>query len=382
MSIDVAIIGSTTKELEELLQSGAIRTTSAPATELLRLAQPGSKPPRILVVDIRQKPELPASIGLIRREHPSVGVVIVAPKADPTQMLAAMRAGVTEWLVEPFAQRDLLAAIDRVAGTAPARRVGEVFAVVGAKGGVGTTTLAVNIATTLSSVSKGSTLLVDLHPHGGDAALFLGATPTFTLADALENTHRLDQAFLKGLVAKTQNGLDLLASADRIVAAAPADARRIRAVVEFAAHTYRFVVLDMPRSDAAVDEALALASSITVVATQELAAIRSAARLAGALRQKFGPDRVRIVINRYDRAAEIDQDDLERAVGGRIGHKFPSNYRLAIDALNKGRPLVADNHNKLASSFAAYARSLSSMTADTATADRSAGLLSRLTGRR
>jgi pilus assembly protein CpaE len=382
VSIDVAIIGSTTKELEELLQSGAVRVTSAPVTELLRLAQPGSKPPRILVVDIRQKAELPASIGLIRREHPSVGIVIVAPKADPTLMLAAMRAGVTEWLVEPFAQKDLRAAVERVAGTAPAPRVGEVFAVVGAKGGVGTTTLAVNFATTLSSVSKGNTLLIDLHPNGGDAALFLGATPNFTLADALENTHRLDQAFLKGLVVKAQNGLDLLASPDRIVAAAPADSRRVRAVVEFAAQTYRFVVLDMPRTDAAVDEAFALASSITVVATQELAAIRSAARLAGALRQRFGSDRVRIVINRYDRAAEIDQDDLERAVGSRIGHKFPSNYRLAIDALNKGRPLVIDNHNKLASSFAAYAKSLSGTTAEAATEDRSSGLLSRLTGRR
>ncbi len=380
MSINVAVIGSANKEVEDLLRGHAI-VNSAGSSELLRLAQPGSKPPRILVVDIRQRPELPPAIALIKKEHPTVGIIIIAPKTDPTQMLAAMRAGVTEWLAEPFAAKDLLAAIERLAGTASSTRMGEVFALVGAKGGVGTTTVAVNIATTLSAVSKGSTLLIDLHAGGGDAALFLGATPGFTLADALENTHRLDQAYLKGLVAKTPNGPDLLASPDRITPASQ-DPRRIRAVVEFAAQTYRFVVLDLPRSDASVDEAFALASSITVVATQELAAIRSGARVAAGLRQKFGTDRVRIVVNRYDRSAEIGSADLERAVGSRIGHTFPSNYRLAIDALNKGRPLVIDNHNKLASSFAAYARSLSGAGTEATPADRSAGLLGRLTGRR
>jgi len=118
-----------------------------------------------------------------------------------------------------------------------------------------------------------------------------------------------------------------------------------------------------------------------VVATQELTAIRNASRTAATLRQHHGPDKVRIVVNRYDRGAEIAPEDLERAVGGRIGHRFPSNYRLAIAALNKGRPLVVDNHNSLASSFAAYARSLSGHTA-AAAPERPAGLMSKLTGRR
>lgn len=381
MSIDIAIIGSTTKELEELLQGAGFHVTASPASELLRLAQPGSKPPRVIIVDIRQRGELSPAVGLIKKEHSSVGIVIVASKADPNVMLAAMRAGITEWVSEPFSQKDLRAAVDRVSGTASTQRAGEVFAVVGAKGGVGTTTVAVNIATTLSTVAKGGTLLIDLHPYGGDAALFLGATPGFTLADALDNTHRLDQAFLKGIVVKTAGGPDLLASPER-VAAGLIDARRIRAVVEFAAQSYRFVVLDMPRSDAVVEEAFGLSSSITVVTTQELGAIRSSARVAANLRHKFGAERVRIVINRYDRAAEIGSEDLAQAVGGQIGHTFPSNYRLAIDALNKGRPLVIDNHNKLASSFAAYARSLSGTVAEKVPADKSPGFLGRLTGRR
>jgi Flp pilus assembly CpaE family ATPase len=87
-------------------------------------------------------------------------------------------------------------------------------------------------------------------------------------------------------------------------------------------------------------------------------------------------------VNRYDHAAEIGSDDLERAVGGRIGHKFPSNYRLAIDALNKGRPIVVDNHNKLAASLAAYARTLTNANSkDASIVERSTGFFGRLTGR-
>jgi pilus assembly protein CpaE len=288
---------------------------------------------------------------------------------------------VTEWIAEPLQRNELGAAIERAAGTGVMPKGGEVFAVVGAKGGVGATTLAVNIATTLSTVSKGNTLLIDLQPASGDAALFLGATPAFSMADVLENTHRLDQAYLKGVVVKTRSGPDLLTSPERVGSVA-IDGRRVRAVVEFAAQCYRFVVLDVPRSEFAMHEVLGLASSITVVATQELAAIRSGARTAAALRQTHGADRVRVVVNRYDRASDISSDDLERAVGGRIGHTFPSNYRLAIDALNKGRPIVIDNHNKLASAFTAYAKSLSGTGSDGVREDRSAGLFGRLTGRR
>ena len=380
MSTDVTIIGSANRDLEEMLRASHISTISAGAADLLRLAQPGSKPPRVVVLDIRQRPELPPALALLKKEHPLTGVVIIAGKLDPAVMLEAMRAGVNEWVAEPVVAKDLVAAVERLIELAPVHATGELYAVIGAKGGVGATTVAVNVATALASTKK-STLLIDLHSAGGDAALFLGAEPRFSVLDALDNTHRLDEAYLKGLVVKTAAGPDLLASPDRAVPVA-IDPRRVRAVVQFAMRCYRFVVLDVARADASVDETLGLASSITVVATQELAAIRSASRAAGVLRQRHGADRVQVVVNRYDRAAEIPSEDLERAVGARIGHKFPSNYRLAIDALNKGRPVVVDNHNKLAASFVAYAQSLSQAAKPASTQERSSGFLGRLTGRR
>jgi pilus assembly protein CpaE len=331
-------------------------------------------------VDARKRQELPSALPVLKKEHPTVGVVIVADQLDPARMLEAMRAGVNEWVVDPVTPAELVAAVERAAGNTT-RALGEIFAVVGAKGGVGATTIAVNIATSLSSAAGGRTLLIDLHPACGDAALFLGVDPNFSMTDALENTHRLDDAFLKGIVIKTPAGPDLLASPDRAFPAA-LDPKKLRAVVEFASRSYRYVVLDVPRSDASLDDVLSLAGNLTVVATQELSAIRSGSRMAAAFRQRLGATRINIVVNRYDHAAEIGSDDLERAVGGRIGHKFPSNYRLAIDALNKGRPIVVDNHNKLAASLAAYARTLTNANSkDASIVERSTGFFGRLTGR-
>jgi Flp pilus assembly CpaE family ATPase len=101
-----------------------------------------------------------------------------------------------------------------------------------------------------------------------------------------------------------------------------------------------------------------MVTTIVVVCNQELAAVRSASRMAAALRQRYGKDRVAVVVTRYDHVAEIGQKEIERVMGGPVAHVFPSNYRLALGALNLGRPLVLDNHNKLASSMDAFARTL------------------------
>jgi pilus assembly protein CpaE len=120
-------------------------------------------------------------------------LIVVASALDPTLMLEAMRSGVTECVTE-IGRGDLEAAISRlVSQRSTPTAAGEVFAFLGAKGGTGTTTIAVNAATTLSTIA--STLLIDMHIAGGDAALFLGADPGFSVIDALEEhppaRHRL-----------------------------------------------------------------------------------------------------------------------------------------------------------------------------------------------
>ena len=85
---------------------------------------------------------------------------------------------------------------------------------------------------------------------------------------------------------------------------------------------------------------------------------------------------------RHDSVSEIAQEDIERVTGGSVRHTFPSNYRLAVDAMNKGKPLVIENHNKLAASFVGFAKALAGVTPAPESSETRSGLLGRLTGRR
>ena len=100
------------------------------------------------------------------------------------------------------------------------------------------------------------------------------------------------------------------------------------------------------------------------------------------MRQRYGKDRVTIAISRADRTAEIAHEDVESAVGSKVRHTFPSDYRLALQAMNKGRPVALDNHSDLAGSFKTFARELTGVAANDDDQAVSAGLFSRLAGRR
>jgi pilus assembly protein CpaE len=355
-----------------------MQATHTDVAGLASLAAPSARQPDVVVLDLRGAAEVPGVIPALKRQHPQTGIVLVTTSLEPALLLEAMRAGVNELVCEPITQADLEKAIHRVVRQRMAS-IGRVFAVVGAKGGVGATTVAVNVATTLGSAGKPDrTLLMDLHQTGGDAAVFLGVEPRFSILDAQENIHRLDLVFLKGLVTKVAPHVDLLASSDRSVADR-VDVSTIRAVIDTVASGYRFTVLDIPRADGAVLDALDRVSTIVVVANQELPTVKSASRLAVSLRQRYGRDKVMVVLSRSDRRADIGHADVERVIGMPVAHTFPSDYRTALQALNKGRPVALDNHNELSSSFRRFALQLAGLP-DREPAVRS-GILGRLTQR-
>lgn len=378
--MNVSIVGSRDRQLEELLQACGVRATALKIEDLTALAQPGTVQPTVVLLDMRERVALPSAVGLLRRHHPATGVVIVAAALETALMLDAMRAGVTEFLAFPLTVPELQAALDRLTSSGAPASTGQVFAFLGAKGGVGTTTVAVNVATTMAQLEAGSTLLIDLHLAYGDAAVFLGTEPRFSVLDALENVHHLDKTFLSGLVAHARSGLDLLASSDRATTT-PVDAASVRLLIEAATRHYAYVVLDVPRYDSLMLDVLDASARLVIVTNQELATVRAASRVAAALRQRYGKDRVGVVVSRFDRLADIAPEDVERVLGSPVAHTFPSNYRLALEALNTGRPLVLANHNKLAAALSGFAHDLLDADDEPPARRRPSGLLGRLTGR-
>jgi pilus assembly protein CpaE len=156
VSLNIELVGSTDRQLEDILRACGMIAAPVSGAELAAIAQPGRKQPNVLVLDVRGHAHLPAALPILKRHHPSTGVLIVADRLEPALLLEAMRVGVTEVVAAPLVAHDIEAAINRLAvQRSVSPDSGIALAFVGAKGGVGTTTVAVNVAATLARLVPG-----------------------------------------------------------------------------------------------------------------------------------------------------------------------------------------------------------------------------------
>jgi pilus assembly protein CpaE len=356
----ISVVESPDRPIAPLIRNSGLGVASVMTTADLSTLDRQPRLPDVLVIDMRGETAVPSIVGTLKRRHPQMGIILVGMTLEPALMLEAMRAGITELVPEPVDQEGLRTAIDRVVGDQAhtSGGPGKIFAFVGAKGGVGTTTLAVNVAAALAQEKLSQVAMIDLHIAAhGDVALLLGVEPRFSVVDAIDNTNRLDASYLKSLVSRASTGLDVLASPERPSLRAP-DGQQVRAMLERVAVQYRTVVIDVPRTDFGLLDSLDPVSVITLVVNQELPTVRRAAQIAAMMRQRYGKERVAAVVTRYDSRADIGQEDIERVVGLPVWATFPSDYRKVLAAANAGRPLVTDNHSRLATSVAQFAARL------------------------
>ncbi len=366
-------------KLTELLRSSGLSVQVVAPADFGKLAQ-RAEPPSVVVVDLRGSGQLPAELVAFCRRHPDVGVAIIVSTLEPQLVLEAMRTGCNECLTEPLSAWALDEAVRKLLIDAAPEPHNQMLAFVGAKGGVGATTLAVNAAVTMQREKMGDVLLVDTHIASGEAALFLGAEPRFSILDALENVHRVDESFFGSLVEKTKSGVHLLASSTRALHG-QVDGRRVRALFEAATRTHKATVLDVPRVDSTILDSLDPATTIVVVTGQEIASLRNAAQMTATLRERYGTAKVKVVVNRFSSDAVIALEDVERTIGCQVAYVIPGDYAVAVEALNTGRPIVLEE-GRLAVAVRKMARGLAGLSSEPSPPPPSGSVFGRLAWRR
>ena len=213
----------------------------------------------------------------------------------------------------------------------------------GAKGGAGTTTVAVNCAVELARLTKRPTIVVDLKPCLGEVALFLGVRPRFTVLDAIENLHRLDKDFLRELVAKHKSGLDILAGSEQFDRPNAQDAGAIEELLRALGKLYDYIVIDAGNViNACAVAALYAADTVFLVTNPDVPSIRNAQRLVDRVRQLgAGSERVKVLLNRVVRSAP-DRAEADRDGARATASTTRSRATTApvSTALNSGVPLT------------------------------------------
>jgi pilus assembly protein CpaE len=313
-----------------------------------------------------------AAIERLRAVHPTSAIFVVAAKTDPELILQAMRAGANEFFTSPPAHDAFYSALRRTASrresaNAASRAPSVTLVFFGAKGGSGTTTVAVNCAVELARLTKRPTIIADLKSCLGEVALFLGVRPRFTILDAIENLHRLDNDFLRELVARHKSGLEILAGSEQFDRPGAGDVGALEELLRILTKSHDFVVIDAGNAINSVAlAALYAADNIFLVANPDVPSVRNAQRLVDRIRQLgAGGERVRILLNRSSEPYIIAPKQIETALGYSIHHTFTSDYKTVSTALNSGVPLALSNHSELADQFDRFTRGLISPTETT-----------------
>jgi len=343
-----------------LLRSGSIPVSVVDE----RQARDGSVPD-IVIVDTRGDATWAMStIERVRAASPSAGIFAVAMAADPDLILQSMRAGANEFFTWPLADEPVHSAVRRTAARREsaqgARPPATTLVFFGAKGGAGTTTLAVNCGVELARLSKRSVIIVDLKPGLGEVGLFLGVRPRFSVLDAIDNLHRLDREFLKELVAKHKSGLDILAGSDQFDRPGAADGGAIEELLRLLTRQYDYIVVDGgSQINSCTVSALYSADQLFLVANPDVPSVRNAQRLLDRIRQiGAGGERVRVLLNRAAEPFPIPPKQIEGALGHPIHHTFPSDYKTVSTALNSGVPLALAGTSDIATQFDHFTRQL------------------------
>jgi pilus assembly protein CpaE len=286
-------------------------------------------------------------IHKLAQSNPGAEVLPASQSADSGLILRAIRAGAREFLPLPAEQSDLLDTISRLlrgrSESLQTQTQGpRIVTLTGATGGVGCTTVAVNLACSLASAKEQETILLDLDLIFGGVDAYLDLAPDHTLTQVVQSFDRLDLTLLKRSITRHSSGLYVLPHPTAIQEAAAIDPEILRRLFGLLRAAYSTVVIDTSKGLQSSDfSAFELSDVILVVVQLDLLCLRNTARLLGLFREYEGlVERVKLVVNRSDSwECQINPKKAEEILKMPISWSIPNSAKAFHEARLKGAPL-------------------------------------------
>lgn len=303
--------------------------------------------PDIIVID-----NSPAIGGLLARvrtikgHFPQTALFVISGDRDPQLIIDVMKAGAAEYLVEPVIERAFINAVEEVRvklTNLDSQSPGKIYSFISSKGGVGSTVLAVNTAAAFATSKKNSVALIDMSLQAGDASVLLDVVPQTSLIDICQNFHRLDIAFLRGVMIHHNSGLSFLAAPQNPEDSDDVRSEHIASIIELARKLHDCIILDcssMNVSDCSM-ESFRHSDKIFVVTDMSVPSIRNTVRLCKLIR-KFGisADKIEIVLNRFIKDSVLSITEIEKNFDKPIYWIAPNDFTDIVSSINRGIPIV------------------------------------------
>lgn len=290
-----------------------------------------------------------ALLERMRTEAAACAMLAVSSSGDGQLILRAMRAGAKEFLTLPLSLEDLMAALGRISdskfgGTSGnSNRASKIIAVAGASGGVGCTSLAVNLGCIFAANPQNTVALVDLDMAIGDADVFLDSIPDYSLVDVTQNVARLDFQLLKRSLTKHVSGLYLLPRPVQLQDVGLINPDSLKRVFGLLKATFSHIVIDVSKGFTATDlAAFEFANDVLMVVQLDLPCLRNLVRLQMSFDEIEGlREKLKIIVNRVGlESGQIKLKKAKETIGREIFYQIPNDYRTMIEVRNNGVPLL------------------------------------------
>jgi pilus assembly protein CpaE len=307
------------------------------------------------------------ALGLIKGLHerlPQLTLFAVSTDASVHMMRAAIDAGAGDFLSLPLRAQELHKALikwTKAAATlsAVAGGLGDVIAIYGVRGGLGATTLAVNLAVRVASLVGAQVGLVDLDLQRGDIAAFLNLTPAQSLAALATAPGEVDEVFLYGTLTRHSSGVFVLPAPPEIDEAEGVGHREIERALSLLRARFRYVVVDTARTLTDVTlAAFEMATRILLLTDLSVPSVRAARRTIELLRRlEVPPERTELLVTQAI-PGPVTLEDAVRSIGKQPLLVVPRDAAAAAGAMNAGAPLNGAQNSSLAVSITELATRL------------------------
>jgi pilus assembly protein CpaE len=358
--------GSSSQLQAALAQTGLVGSVKQWTLPMDKLPDVGETMPDIVLLDLARDPEPCFTLGAhLRRLKPDIRLIACSALVPPNHqlLLDAMRSGVQDFIpkpAKPEALEELLNRLSLEIQPGDRRSAEKLIVLMGSKGGVGTTTVAVNLGVQLASHTQKRTVLLDFARPLGNVHLMLDLHPRFGVRDAVESLDRLDTHFFGGLLSQHKTKLEILGGVLLPEEWQAIPILPIERIVNVAQASFDMVLADLgTQFSSEWSSVLNRARMILMVAEANVPSLWTLERRLVALTgMGVESERIRIVINRWHKGDDEVLKTIEKKLKQPIFATLPNDFGKANTAVNLGTPLMENHNNVLSTRYRALAAQL------------------------